>query len=298
MENFNEEFNLDESMWDDESLNGSGTLEYDDDDESYSEYDDDDGETYLEYDDDDETIGDYDDDEASPELLGGILAGKAISGISRLLGKRSSRRARSYGRGRRPSIYRGGVARIPSTSNLSGMLRTPRGKNLPISLPKNLATKRDVFALRKSISANRSLVNGNTKRVGEVIGDLKKAKAHITSVDNKHIAASKAQNNLIGGINKKLVKVDKAVDKTKEQMQMNQLLSMFMTPKLEEFTVESITGFNASATDDDKKLDGATIKVSKTKNTDNNLGLMMAMSGGLGGDSGMNPMMMYFLMSK
>ena len=316
MENFKEEYNQDEAAFEGEFLNGAEFMEYEDDDddeEMVAEYEDDDDDdesalSELDYDDDEESAeyedDDDDDDEADPEFFG-ALAGLAaplitkgisgaIRGVSGLLRKKPSRRVRSYGRGRRPRIHRGRIGRIPSISRLTGTLRTPRGRRLPIKLPKNVATKRDVLVLRKSISANRRIANTNTKRVGRVILDLKKARAHVNSVDKKHTKASRAQNRVIGGINKKLVRVNKDVEKTKDKMQMNQMLSMFMSPELEKFEISKFT----AGPDVANPHVGAKIEVTKPENKDNNLGLMMAMSGGMGGDSDMNPMMMYFMFNQ
>ena len=279
------------------------SAEFDMDDYDSAEFDiDDDDSAEFDIDDDDSAEFDVDDDDDAAEFLPalGIAApfiakgiGGAIGGINRILNRRRSRRRRSV----RPFVPR---PSIPSTavsgkSRLLGRLRTRSGRSIPFRLPKSIATQKDIATLRKAIRTNTKNALNNSKGVKRNISGIVQATKQIKSVDRKHTAASKTQNRVMGALNRRVRKLKKDLDETKQQAQMQMMISLLLQPELSSITVgpdaDSPTPFNPST-------GVGTLSVSESDAGDDNLALILALSGGLGGSGsmgGMNPMMLLLL---
>ncbi len=243
--------------------------------EAYSDYDDDES-----YDDDDEGILD-----SGLQAVGSLLSGNPIgaiksvgSAIGSVLGVKTAPASTSN---------------IQNRSNLSGQVQTAGGRQVPVRLPETIATKQDINVLQQAIQK----INGEVKKVADTTTTngvaLTKLSKEVKTIDDKHVAVSKKQNELIG-------KLGKRVSRMQSQEQMNMMLSVLMQPKLESITFASKTGTP------EIKEDGTAHAIADSKSTDNTLlFLMMGMMGGgddeKGGGGGFgdmsnNPLMMILMM--
>jgi hypothetical protein len=277
------------------------SADYDFDDDESAEYDDFDDDAAAEYDDfdDDASEYDYDDDESAeflpipgmglPFLAKGL--GKAIGGVGRLLSRprRRARRIRPYiPRVRRPSTAISGI------SNLFGQLRTTSGRSIPFRLPKNIATKKDIAVLRRAIRTNTTNSLKNSRGVKKNISAITRNAKRVTAVDKKHTTASKAQNRILTSLNRRMRRVQKNLDETKQQAQMQMLFSLMMQPELSSITVEPDS--NSTNAFDPISGEGVLTVTASDSGDDDNLGLLLALSGGFGDSKGgMNPLMLLLL---
>lgn len=274
-----------------------------DDDEGYGEFDDDEG--YGEFDDDEGITAEYEEG-ADAEFLGTIaglaapLIGKgiggAIKGISRLVkGKRGRRRKLPSSRYRRGGVRVGHVRGIRRRSKLKGRLRTRSGRNIPFRLPGNIATKSDIAQLRRSIHINASAIKKVTKGVKANANSIIRTSRMISSIDKKHSTATQAQNRVMNALNKRVLQLKKDQDAIKQQSQTQLLLSMFMQPELKEVTLKNNNDANADLNTGDDQQNKFTVESASFE--DNNLPLILAMSGGFGGSGGglSNPLVLLAL---
>ena len=275
--------------------------EFDLDDDDSAEFDIDDDSAEFDIDDDESAEFDDDDDDSAEFLPGlGLAApfiakgiGGAISGVNRILSRRRSRRGKSV----RPFVPRPSVPNtaISGISQLFGQLRTSSGRRIPFRLPKSIATKKDIATLRKAIRTNTRNSLKNSKGVKRNISGIVQATRRIRSVDRKHTAASKTQNRVMGALNRRVRRLKKDLDETKQQAQMQMMISLLMQPELSSITVEPDS---ESATPFNPATGAGSLSVSESDSGDDNLALILALSGGFGGSGnmgGMNPMMLLLL---
>jgi hypothetical protein len=228
-------------------------------------------------------------DEGAEFLLGGLLSkgiGKAISSVNRI-------KPTIKGAGRLnipiPRLPGGLTSGISAISNLVGKLTSPSGKQVSFKLPPNVATKNDIAVLKKAVDANSGAIKANTaaiKKEAEAIVTLRK---DMKDIDAKHIAATKKQNQIMDAINGRVSKLRKDLDKTKQDAQMQTMFSLLMPPKLKSLTFDAAPAANTAT------------NVTASKFEDNNLFLILALSGGLSGGSGssdMNSMLPLLLLMK
>ncbi len=281
-------------------MNGANTMEYDFDDDDATEFDDDDDDSEFdddddddnfnaEFDDDDDDDAEYDDDDDDAEFLGALGIGKAIKGITRLVtGRRGRRRRRVRVRNRRPARRYGRVGRFPIGGRIQGSLFTRSGKRIPFKLPKNIATKREVAAVRrgvningKAIRKNAIAISGNSKNIGKTL-------KQVTIVDSRHSKATKRQNKVLSRMNRRISFLKKEMDSAKQQAQMQSMMSMFFKPELSSITLANAPAANTA------------VDVTSSEFDNDMLPMIMAMSGGFGGSGGgnmmNNPMMMFMMM--
>lgn len=254
-------------------------LEYRTDDDAFAEGDDD---AFAEADDD---SAEADDDSA--EFIGGLLSrgiGGALNAVNRIV--RPTIRTASRLNVPTPSLPSGITSGISAVSNLAGQLTSPTGKRFQFKLPGNTATKADIATLKRAVDANTKAIRVNSaaiKKEAEAIVSLRK---DVREIDTKHIAATKEQNKIIGAINSRVGKLRKDLDKSKQDAQMQTMMSMLMPPKLKSVTFETQPGA------------GTATNVSESSFDSNNMLLMLALTGGFGGGSDSNNMLPLILMMK
>jgi hypothetical protein len=225
----------------------------------------------------DEATGEnYDEsyDEGAEFLMGGLLSkgiGGAINAINRI-------KPTFKGSGRlsipAPNLPAGLTSGLSAVSNLVGRITSPTGKNLNFKLPQNVATKNDVAVLKKAVDASSAAIKVNTAAIKKEAEALVSLRKDMKDVDAKHISATKKQNQVMDAINGRVSKLKKDLEKTKNDAQMQTMFSLLMPPKLKAVTFEAAPGA------------GTSTNVTASKFEDNNLFLMLALSGGLGGGSG------------
>ncbi|KIC89133.1 hypothetical protein [Flavihumibacter sp. ZG627] len=183
---------------------------------------------------------------------------------------------------------------IQNTSNLAGQIITGAGKNLPFKLPATIATKQDINILQSAIAR----INSEIKKVADANNAnglaLTRLSKEVKTVDQKHIMATKKQNEMITKLGASNDRLQKTIAKMKSQNQMNMMMPLLMQPKLESIQFEKPASGAAPV-----QADGTKYNVSSSASSDNSmLFMMMAMSGDEGGfgDMGSNPMMLYFMM--
>jgi hypothetical protein len=240
-------------------------------DERYGEADDD-----SSFDDSafDDNYDEGHDDDSAEFLLGGLLS----KGIGSAIGAINGIKPTIKGMGKlnipTPFLPGGLTGGLSAASNLFGKLTSPSGKNLNFKLPHNIATKTDIGVLKKAVDANSAAIKVNTaaiKKEAEAIVSLRK---DMKSIDVKHIAATKKQNQVMDAINGRVSKLRKELDKTRQDAQMQTMFSLLMPPKLKTVTFDAAPAANTP------------VNVSASKFEDNNIFLMLALSGGLGGGTG------------
>ncbi len=270
-----------------------------------------DDEPYAVYEKDYESYNDYgngnDYDESFFSDIGGIIktgvqsvgniltnpigtAAKAVTNVGKILGVNPS-----------PASTAG----IQNRGNIAGSITTAQGKKIPVQLP-GAAHKQDIQILQAAIQK----INNEIKQVADTTTNngvaLTKLTKEVKNIDDKHITATKKQNELIARLGTGVDKLGKDIKVMKSQEQMNMMLSVLMQPKLESVTFES------SALPDGTPRpilrDDTEVKVKSSKSTDNTLlMLMMTMMGGDSssngtgggggfGDMASNPLMMIVMM--
>ncbi len=278
------------------------------DDEMYTESDDEsDDESYAGS--DDEIIGESDDDfygtsSETGEFVGQLASrgiGAAISGVRNLIRKkpRSSKSIRSL----RPGgnfLRHSFPTRTPNvsgTSNLSGVLNTNKGP-FNFRLPPNVATKEDLKKVISTIAVNNKRQEGAIKKNAEAIkgnvAAIRKTNADLQAFDKKHSAVELRQSKIIESLNKGIVAVRKEAAATKQQIQMQSMMSLIMQPKLETIKLQgpAVNGVTPP-------VESFTVTESKFKSDMLPLLMMMSSSGESGSGNIMNnPMMMYFMFNK
>ncbi len=283
----------------------------DSDDELFTESDDESDDEGLR-ESDDERAGESDDEfygaeSEDPEFLSGLIQqgiGSAISGVRNLIGRkpRSSRSVNAFRPG--SSFLRHSFSRrtpnIGATSNLSGTLNTNRGP-FSFKLPPNIATKDDLKKLAATVMANdkkqETAIKRNANAVRGNVAAIRKTNADLSALDKKHSAVELRQNKILETINKRVVRLRKDAEQTKQQMQMQTMMSLIMQPKLESIRLQ------APPTEGGVTPDPVTFTVQESKFKSDMLPLIFMMSsfgGGGSSDGNMmnNPMMLYFLMGK
>lgn len=242
---------------------------------------------------DDDAFGEGDDDSAevdddSAEFIGGLLAkgiGGALNTVNRII--RPTIRGASRLSIPTPNLSGAVTSGISAVSNLMGRITSPTGKQMQFRLPGNTATKADIATLKRALDSNTKAIRVNSaaiKKEAEAIVSLRK---DVKEIDSKHIAATKKQNEIMEAINGRVSKLRKDLDKTKQDAQMQSMMSMLMPPKLKSVTFESAPGA------------GTSTNVTESSFDSNNMFLMMALSGGLGGGSDSNNLLpLIFLMRK
>lgn len=299
---YEDDFDDEMLEFDDDFSDDDESAEFDDDfdDDESAEFDDDFG-------DDDEAGGMGEDAEFLPFLGGAAsipLIGRgirgAIKGISSFVKKRPRGRRLPSSRFLKGSPAVGFIRKLAGRSNLSGTIRNRRGQRVRFRLPKNVATKIDVRRLQGGVNRNakaiRSTANGVKANAKSVLATNKK----VTLVDRKHIAATTNQNRILGSVNKRVNSLKKELASMKQQSQMQMMMPLLLgNNELKSLTVEPKTGapdaFGITPNE-------GVFEVTASDSGDNdNLPLILAMSGGLGGSSGgsgmmNNPLMMMLLM--
>lgn len=259
---------------DDESLMDY-TVHEDSFDESYDEsFDEGAGESF------DESY-----DEGAEFLLGGLLSkgiGSAIGAINRI-------KPTIRGRGRlnipTPNLPGALTSGLSAVSNLMGRITSPTGKQLNFKLPQTVATKNDIAVLKKAVDANSAAIKINTAAIKKEAEALVSLRKDMKDIDTKHIAATKKQNQVMDAINGRVSKLRKDLDKTKQDAQMQTMFSLLMPPKLKNVTFDQVPAANSP------------VNVTASKFEDNNMFLMLALSGGFGGGNDSNSMLpLLFLM--
>ncbi len=217
-------------------------------------------------------------------------AAKAVTNVGKILGVNPS-----------PASTAG----IQNRGNVAGSITTAQGKKIPVQLPE-AAHKEDIKILQAAIQK----INSEIKQVADTTTNngvaLTKLSKEVRNIDDKHIVATKKQNELIARLGTGVDKLGKDIKAIKSQEQMNMMLSVLMQPKLESVTFDAVNG----ADDKPRPIlsDGTEIKVKSSKSTDNTLlMLMMTMMGGSDsssngtggggfGDMASNPLMMIVMM--
>ncbi|MBK7854434.1 MAG: hypothetical protein IPJ79_05565 [Bacteroidetes bacterium] len=222
-------------------------------------------------------------DELLPVVNAGIKAvNNIVGGGIQTAANTASRVARGVGTILGVNPTPASTAGIAGSSNLSGTINTSTGKQLPFRLPANIATKADVDIIRGAISK----VNNEIKAVADANNvnaqALKKLTKEVDDIDKKHSTATKTQNTYIGKIGKAVDKLGKELKDTKQQAQMQMMMSMMMPNQIDKLTFESAPEAKVA------------VPVLNTEMKDDNSMLMMMMAmGGMGGssDAGNNDMM-------
>jgi len=265
-----------------ESLNGFAEadddtlLDYRVDDDSFDGGFD---ESYAEDDDSSES------DDDSAEFLGGMLAkgiGTALNTVNRIV--RPTIKGASKLSIPTPNLSGAVTNGISAVSNLMGRITSPSGKQVQFRLPSNTATKGDIAALKRAVDANTKAIRINSaaiKKEAEAIVSLRK---DMKEIDTKHIAATKKQNEIMEAINGRVSKLKKDLEKTKQDAQTQQMLSLLMQPKLKSLTFDAAPAA------------GTAVNVTQSKFEDNNLFMMLALSGGLNDSSSNSMLPLIFLM--
>ena len=248
----------------------------------YESYDND----YEAYDDDDESLGSFID--SGLNTVGRIVSG----GIGNALGT-AQRVGKGIGTILGINPTPASTTGIQGASNLAGSIQTNTGKNVPVKLPSSIATKQDVYILQGAIRK----INTELKKVADTTTNngvaLSKLSGEVKVIDEKHIAATKKQNDLLHRLGRGVDKLEKDMKSTKQQAQMQMMMSMMMQPEIE--NIKFTKGDNSNVTQDD----ATEYAVSTSTSDDNSLLPLMLMGGGLGGDGNdltSNPMMMILLM--
>jgi hypothetical protein len=253
-------------------------------DDIYSEYDSD-YDSYG-YNDDDESLGSFID--SGLNTVGRIVSG----GVKTALGT-----AQQIGKGIGTIL---GVNPVPAStsgiqnsSNLTGTVQTNTGKSVPVNLPQTIATKEDVYILQGAIRK----INTELKKVADTTTTngvaLSKLSGEVKQIDEKHVAATKKQNELLHRLGRGVDKLEKDLKSTKQQAQMQMMLSMFMQPEIGSVKFTKGDGSNVTQ-------DNATDYPVTTDNSDDNSMLPLLLMGGIGGDGGgdfaSNPLSLILLM--
>lgn len=244
----------------------------------------------FESDDDSFNSDDRESDDDSAEFLGAIAngIGGAIKAVNRIISptiKGNTRLSIPTPQNIGSAITSG----LSTASNLVGQITSATGRQVDFKLPQNTATKADIAILKKAIDNNSNSIRINTaaiKKEAEAIVTLRK---EVKEIDLKHITATREQNKIMTTLNRRVGKLRRDLDKTKSDAQMQQMFSMLMQPKLKSITLDAAP------------TPGTSVNVSSAKFEDNNMFLMLALSGGFGGGEGSNnnsmlPLM--FLMNK
>ena len=204
------QYQLNEPEWDDDPYAG-----YSKDYESYNDYNDDDESFFGD-------IGGV--IKSGVNAVGNILtnpigtAGKAISGVGKILGVTTS-----------PASTSGMQS---SMGNVMGSITTAGGKKIPVQLG-DAAHKQDIQILQSAVQK----INSEIKHVADTTTNngvaLTKLSKEVKVIDDKHVSATKKQNDLISKLGTGVDKLGKDMKSMKSQEQMNMMLSLFMQPKLE-----------------------------------------------------------------
>jgi len=259
------------------------------DDEVYSSYEaygnDDDA-----YGNDDESLGSFIDNGLN--AVGRIVSG----GIGNAIGT-AQRVGQGIGSilGINPSPA--STSGIQNSSNLAGSIQTNTGRNVPVKLPGSIATKQDVNILQGAIRK----INTELKKVADTTSNngvaLAKLSSEVKVIDEKHVTATKKQNELLHRLGRGVDKVEKDLKKTQQQAQMQMMMSMLMQPEID--GIKFTKGDNSAVTQD-----AATLYPVSADTGDSNSLLPLMLMGGLGGDNGSggmgdfasNPLMMILLL--
>lgn len=263
-----------DNYFEDYGLNGTAVLDnYDDDnyEDSYGEEDNDFEDAILEDDNDfEDAFGeedDYenafgeDDDDFEDEFGEDLSERRRRRGWRRRRRKRM-RRIRAARRRRlkrfRPRAYKG-----------RGLIKTPAGK-ARVTLPKNLANKKELQSLDKKIVINNKDLQKNAKAIKDLSSNIKK-------IDRSIVGKLRSQN-------RKINKNKKGIDAMQQSVMFSSLLGGSEIQQVELTELDA----QGNTTNTVKKHN---LKVTKSDNT--NALLPMMMGGGTGGSNNMMmPMMM------
>jgi hypothetical protein len=243
-------------------------MDYRVDEDSFGEGDDD---SFREGDDDSFREGDDD----SAEFLGGLLSkgiGGALNAVNSFI--KPTLQGKSSINIPVPSLPSGITNGISAVSNLIGSLTSPSGKQVQFQLPQTTATKNDISVLKRAVDANSKAIQVNTAAIKKEAEALVNLRKNVREIDAKHIAASKKQNDIMDAINGRVTKLRRDLDKTKQDAQMQTMLSMLMPPKLKSLTFDAAPAANTA------------VNVTNTQFDNNNMFLLLALTGGFGGGSG------------
>jgi len=226
---------------------------FDDDLEDYS---------YPEPDDDDDgNSEEFISENYFPEIgLGQALGAIASGGLSLAV----PAAARALGVGKRPRTANGTGYASRIRGSRGGYISTPTG-NARFSFPTSMVTKAELQAalerIGKDVRRNADAIKSTHKKIDA-------------------IATSTARD---------LKRVEGKIDKLQQRNQMQTMMSMFMQPELEKFTLDK-TATNATFADSE-------FEVKNAEYEDNLMPMMMLMGGDMGGGDSSQNMMMAMMMA-
>lgn len=244
-----------------------------------------------------------DDDEGFLDDLGGVIksgvsavgniltnpigaATSAVSSVGKILGVHTS-----------PASTAG----IQNRPNVSGSVTTAGGKKIPVQVPE-AAHKQDIQVLQAAIAK----INSEIKQVADTTTSngvaLSKLTKEVKHIDDKHVSATKRQNELISKLGTGVDKVTKDLKSLRSQEQMNMMMSLLIQPQLQSVTFKGATDKLGNPIP--VLRDDTSVEVKSSTSSDNTLLLLLMSgmmggdgnSGGMFGDMGNNPLMMILML--
>jgi hypothetical protein len=223
-------------------------------------------------------------DEASYDEVYDESSDEAFGSIASRLGSIGRRVGRSVVRGgalnvNSPAIPAGLTSGIHAVSNLAARLTGPSGRSAEVKLPSSIATKADIEVLKKAINVNTRAIGVNTNSIKQQAAAITNLRSDLKKVDDKHNAATREQNKVIGDVNSRVSKLKKELTETRKAGEMQALMSLLIQPKIKSLTFGAEPQANVAT------------NVTASSFETNMLPLLFAF-GGFGGGDGNNNMML------